>query len=144
MNKIKLTVLSFGILLGSTVFAQDQKQAISKEQRQEMHMDKLATELTLTDVQKEQITVLRKNSMEARKKVKNDASLDEAGKKSAMKALQQQNKAKMAEILTEEQALKLKEIRQEKKEHKKGEGKKKGTKKDAKIKEQKVKTTPVE
>jgi Spy/CpxP family protein refolding chaperone len=144
MNKIKLTVLSFGIILGSTVFAQDQKQAISKEQRQEMHMDKLATELTLTDVQKEQITVLRKNSMEARKKVKNDASLDEAGKKSAMKALQQQNKAKMAEILTEEQALKLKEIRQEKKEHKKGEGKKKGAKKDAKIKEQKVKTTPVE
>lgn len=43
MNKLKLSILSFGILFGSAVFAQETKQLsnqkMSKEQQEERHHD---------------------------------------------------------------------------------------------------------
>ena len=115
MNKIKLSILSFGILFASAAIAQDQKPEMNKEQRIEKRMDQLAQELELTPTQKDQMTALNKQTFESREKVKNDASLDEAGKKQALKLLNKTKKAKMAEILTEEQAAKLKAMKAEKK-----------------------------
>ena len=115
MNKIKLSILSFGILFASAAIAQDQKPEMNKEQRIEKRMDQLAQELELTPTQKDQMTALNKQTFESREKVKNDASLDEAGKKQALKLLNKIKKAKMAEILTEEQAAKLKAMKAEKK-----------------------------
>ena len=115
MNKIKLSILSFGIFFASAAIAQDQKPEMNKEQRIEKRMDQLAQELELTPTQKDQMTALNKQTFESREKVKNDASLDEAGKKQALKLLNKTKKAKMAEILTEEQAAKLKAMKAEKK-----------------------------
>lgn len=125
MNKIKLSILSLGIFFASAAIAQDQKPQMTKEQRMEKRMDHLASELSLTEVQKEQITVLNKSTLEKSKKVRNDASLDEAAKKEAMKAVRVEKKAEMSKILSDEQALKLKTLKQERRaNHKKGDAKK--------------------
>lgn len=115
MNKIKLSILSFGIFFASAAIAQDQKPELTKDQRIEKRMDHLSQELELTPTQKDQLTALNKETVESREKVKNDPSLDEAGKKEALKALNKKKKAKMAEILTEEQAAKLKAMKADKK-----------------------------
>ena len=138
MNKIKLSILSLGIFFASEAIAQDQKPQMNKEQRMEKHMDQLALELELTAVQKEKMTVLHKESFESRQKVKNDASLDEAGKKAAMKSLKKEKKAEMAEILSDEQAAKLKAMKAERKANGKANHVKKDChkgKKDCKMKE---------
>ncbi|HZH86099.1 MAG TPA: hypothetical protein VFD77_02200 [Brumimicrobium sp.] len=115
MNKIKLSIIGLGFFFSSAVFAQEMKTELNKEQRMEKRMDKFAEELGLTEDQKSQIMEMRKNSYAERKKIKNDESLDEASKKEAMKALHIESKAKMNEVLTEEQALKLKAMKEERK-----------------------------
>ena len=154
MNKIKLSILSFGILFASAAIAQDQKQQMTKEQRMEKHLDRLASELDLNAAQKEQISVLNKTSYEKSKTVRNDANLDEAAKKAAMKSVHQEKKAEMTNILSEEQALKLKEMKAERRaNHKKGSAKnhtnknchkrsKDGVKKDCKMTKQKFEQNP--
>lgn len=125
MNKIKLSILSFGIFFASAAIAQDQKPQMTKEQRTEKHMDHLASELNLTETQKEQITVLNKTTREKSQSVRNDATMDEAAKKAAMKSVRQEKKAEMSKILSEEQALKMKAMHDERKaKHKKGDAKK--------------------
>lgn len=125
MNKIKLSVLSLGIFFASAAIAQDQKPQMTKEQRIEKRMDHLASELDLTVAQKEQITVLNKKSVESRRKIKSDDSLDEAAKKAAMKSIHQEKKAEMAKVLNDEQAAKLKALKAERKaNHQKGHAKK--------------------
>lgn len=115
MNKIKLSILSFGIFFASAAIAQDQKPELTKDQRIEKRMDHLEQELELTPTQKDQMTALNKQTFESRENVKNDINLDEAGKKEALKSINKTKKAKMAEILTEEQAAKLKAMKAEKK-----------------------------
>lgn len=115
MNKIKLSILSFGIFFASAAIAQDQKPELTKDQRIEKRMDHLAQELELTPTQKDQMTALNKQTFEGREKVKNDASLDEAEKKEALKALNKSKKAEMAKILSDEQAAKLKAMKADKK-----------------------------
>ncbi len=125
MNKLKLSILSFGILFASAAIAQDQKPQMTKEQRTEKHLDYLAEELDLTPTQKEQISLLNKKSAENRQKIKNDVTLDEAAKKTAMKTAHQEKKAEMAKILNDEQVAKLKEMKAERKANfKKGDARK--------------------
>ena len=130
MNKIKMTLLGLGIFVGSTVFAQEQKSELTKEQRMEHRMDKFAEALELTVVQKEQVIELHKTSYEERQKIKNDESLDEVATKAAMKELRLQNKEKMDEILTEEQAAKMQALKEERKEERRADCKKKCEGKD--------------
>lgn len=135
MKTISLAVVGLGIFIGSVAFAQEKKKEITKEQRMELRMEKLSKDLDLTEKQKVDIIELRKDSQEARLTLKNDESLDEAAKKSAMKTIQLDNRAKMAEILTVEQSEKLEEMKKERREnHKKKHpnGKHKGHKKDVK------------
>jgi Spy/CpxP family protein refolding chaperone len=125
MNKLKLSILSMGIFFASAAIAQEQKMQMSKEQRIEKHMDHLAVELKLSDVQKQQITDLNKSSREKSQIIKNDARLNEAAKKEATQAIRLEKKAEMNQILSEEQALKLKTLKKERKaNHKKGDSKK--------------------
>ena len=125
MNKFKLSILSFGIFFASAAIAQDQKPQMSKEQRMEKQMDHLASELNLTETQKEQLTVLNKTSREKSQRVKSDATLDDAAKKAAMKSVHQEKKAEMNKILNEEQAAKMNLMRDERKaKRKKGDAKK--------------------
>lgn len=113
MNTIKLAALSFGILFGSVVFAQQQSQLskhkLSKEQRMEMRQDNLSKDLELTKEQSEKMTVLREFTMKEREKLRKDTSLDASKRSEAIKALNAKQKEEMTKILTTEQATKLKE-----------------------------------
>lgn len=112
MNRFKLSLLGLGIFASTAVFSQENKSAITKEQRMENRMDKFAEDLALTDVQKEQIIELNKTSSAERQKVKSDESLSEETRKAAMKNIQLEKKTKVAKILTEEQFLKLKAMKE--------------------------------
>lgn len=154
MKKIKLSILSLGIFFASAAIAQDHKPQMNKEQRMEKHLDHLASELNLSAAQREQIVVLNKQSFEKSKTVRNDASLDEAAKKAAMKSVHQEKKAEMTKILSEEQALKLKKLRAEHRANRKKDnarkhtkkdchnGSKDGVRKDCKMKDQKIEQNP--
>ncbi|HLW29460.1 MAG TPA: hypothetical protein VKX29_01275 [Brumimicrobium sp.] len=113
MKKIKLSILVLGILFSSVAFAQEQKSELTKEQRKEQRVDKLAEELELTEEQKEQYIELRQIAYLERQKIRSDEMLDEDAKKSAMKELRSGNKEKLSELLTEEQALKLQAMKKE-------------------------------
>lgn len=113
MNTIKLTVLGLSIFVGSLAFAQEQKSELTKEQRTEERMDKFSKELNLSEDQKVEIIELRKSTQEARLTLKSNETMDEGAKKSAMRTLHMENKAKMAKILTPEQSAKLKEMKAE-------------------------------
>ncbi|WP_107038596.1 hypothetical protein [Brumimicrobium mesophilum] len=113
MNTLKLAIVGLGVLVGTAVFAQDDKERLTKEERMEKRMDKFSEELELTDQQKMEFIALHKEKKELHKKLKDDASLDEAAKKTAIKEFRKEQKAKMAEILTDEQELKLKEMKKE-------------------------------
>ncbi|HUI32685.1 MAG TPA: hypothetical protein VLY84_03635 [Dysgonamonadaceae bacterium] len=112
MNKIKLAALSFGILFGSTVFAQQQNQIskknqLSKEERMEMRQDNFSNDLNLTKEQQEKMNVLRESTMKERERLKNDSSLDGPRRGEAMKALNLKHKQEMSKILSDEQATQL-------------------------------------
>lgn len=151
MNKIKISILSIGIFISTVAFAQDQDSRLSKEERMEQRIDKFAKELELTADQKEQLTELRKNSFEKRQELRNDESLDDVSKKSAIKTLHKKDKEKMAEILTDEQAAKLKTIKKERRANyekqnpdKEYKGKRTDRSKRNKMQKHQMEQTPVE
>src|SRR5690554_6087043 len=122
MKKIKLILLSMVVFAGTTVFAQEQKleeqqttskqtlskQTLTKEQR----MEKLAKELDLTEEQAEQMGKVNEAYSTEISKVRSDESLSDEAKKEAMRSLRMEQQANVAEILTEEQNQKLKEIKE--------------------------------
>lgn len=148
MKKIRIAVLGLVIFTGSAVFAQEQKKElkqtseVDKEQRMEERMDKFAEELELTEKQKEQFIELRKTTYAERQKVKSDETLDEAGRKLAMKELRDEGEAKMAEILTEEQMLKFKAMQKE--QHNMHKVEKRAVKKDPKMQKKTLELAPEE
>ncbi len=139
MNKIKFAILGLSIFIGSVAFAQEEKTQLTKKERMEQRMAEEAKELGLSEDQKIQFFELRKSSFEERQKIKNNESLDQESKKTAMKALSVQHKERLAEILTEDQLQKLQAMKEERRENykenrpgKNHRGKKKGMNKEMK------------
>ena len=103
------------------VLTREQKDQVEKmkleqkskhEAGEKMRMEKMKTELGLSD---DQVAKLQKNRSEIEQKMKiirEDKSLDESQKKEAMKELMKANKESMKSILTEEQMKKMKENRE--------------------------------
>lgn len=129
MKIIKLTLLSFGILFGSAVFAQERmhmnkKDRMSKEVSQEIRSDNFGHDLDLTAKQREQIAEIRKRTNEERPKLRNTENMDKSKLGEAMKELRNKERADISRILTDEQRVKFEAKREkrrsnhEKKDHK--------------------------
>lgn len=89
------------------------------EERSKVRMDKLKTDLGLSD---EQLVKLKSERAAAQGKIKvirEDKSLDDQAKKEQVRELMQKQKESMRSILTEEQLKKLDEQRQKRGSHKK-------------------------
>ena len=111
MHILKLSLLSFGILFGSTVFAQDKmelsKKQLSNQPRQEIRGNDLSQELELSEKQKEQISEIRKRTNEDRLKLKNTHRMDKARLGDSMKELRAKEREEISKILTPEQLVKF-------------------------------------
>ena len=111
MNKIKLSLLSFGILFGSVVFAQETKQLsqqkLSNEQNMEKRADNFGRDLDLSAEQREKIADIRKRTNEERQNLKNDLRTDNSNRGTAMQNLRLKEREEISKVLTPEQALKF-------------------------------------
>jgi len=110
-------------LLTSEQKAQLEKEKLERkakmEERSKVRMDKLKTDLGLSD---EQLVKLKSERAAAQGKIKvirEDKSLDDQAKKEQVRELMQKQKESMRSILTEEQLKKLDEQRQKRGSHKK-------------------------
>lgn len=137
MNKLKFVVLGLSLIIGSVGFSQQGKSSITKKQRMEEKTQKVAEELGLSQDQKVKFVELRQSFFEESQKLKSDNSLDQESKKTAMKTLRKEHKAKVSELLSEEQLQKFEEMKAEKREKhregrsgKKHKGKHQGMKKE--------------
>ncbi|MFA7448412.1 MAG: hypothetical protein WCY77_08250 [Weeksellaceae bacterium] len=113
MKKIKLTLLSFG-LLGCVVFAQEaklgSKEKVAEEHPIEMRNDHFGEGLDLTMDQTHKIVAIQKMAAQERQDLLYDESLDEASAEMQLNRLNQLENQKLWEVLTPEQVRKYKEM----------------------------------
>jgi len=89
------------------------------EERSKARMDKMKTDLGLSDEQLVKLKSERAGTQEKMKAIRDDKSLDDHAKKEKARELMQKQKESMRSILTEEQLKKLDEQRQKRVSHKK-------------------------
>ena len=83
-------------------------------------LQKLSSELGLTDAQKAQMKPVLQNSRQQVKAIKDDATLSADDRKAKLKELRKSTRQQTMAILTPDQQAKLKSIRQAKREAKQG------------------------
>ncbi len=103
-----------------SLLTNDQREQIEKskpERKQESfskeRMEKMKTELGLSNDQGNRLNELNKNIAEKFKSIRENEALSQEQKKVQMQALKQKQKEELKSILTEEQLQKMKEIRKE-------------------------------
>lgn len=113
MKKMKLTLLSFG-LLGYVVFAQENKlgskEKVAEEHPIEMRNDHFGEGLDLTMEQTQKITEIQKKATLQRQDLLYDESLDEESAANELNRLNQLENQMLWEVLTPEQVRKYKEM----------------------------------
>lgn len=97
----------------SLVFAQENKP--NPEVKANEMATKMAEHLELTDEQKEKVEAIGLEMIQTKQKIKQDESLSDDARKEQLKALHQEFKTEMKEVLTEEQYNKFKEHKKEQK-----------------------------
>jgi len=111
-----------------TLLTPEQKTQLEKEklerkakmdERSKARMDKMKTDLGLSDEQLVKLKSERAAMQEKMKAIREDKSLDDQAKKEQQRELMQKQKESMRSILTEEQLKKLGEQRQKRGSHKK-------------------------
>lgn len=107
MKKLLFTLV---IACFSVVFANAQDAAAPKKPSTFGWNKAALTEIGCDAEQIKKISVLRKEAMEKRKQVDEDASLDEKGKKAAIKVILKERNEGQDAILTEDQRKKVAEI----------------------------------
>jgi Spy/CpxP family protein refolding chaperone len=127
MKKLSLIVaLALGGLIACSSVAMAQDNATPKKKRGfptvEQQMERLTTELTLTDAQKPKVEGVLKDMSKKRTDLYSDQNMDRQERRDKMQAIMDEQTKKMKEILTPEQMDKYTKMQEEMK--KKG-GKKK-------------------
>jgi Spy/CpxP family protein refolding chaperone len=89
------------------------------EERSKARMDKMKTDLGLSDEQSAKLKSNRTATQEKIKAIREDKSLNDDAKKEQAKELMKKQKENMRSILTEEQLKKLDEQKQKRASHKK-------------------------
>lgn len=121
MKKLFVAAL---LVVGITAFAQERearkgKERLTTEQKVDLQVKKMSTDLNLNDKQKEQIKSLVTKQVEKReqkrKELQESKKQDRAQMKAQMEANQAATSAEMKKILTPEQFTKWEKLREEKK-----------------------------
>ncbi len=115
--KILFALLSVLLLTAVTANAQQKRDTIHHAAAQKK--PKMATELKLTKQQAASVKASNKEYKTEKQKVKNDTKLTAAQKKTKIKELKKDKKAKVDATLTPEQKEKKKELKEEKKKEQK-------------------------
>ena len=120
-----IAALAVGSLLffTSVSSAQENKDATKKKggMSVEQRMERLTTELTLTDAQKPKVKAVLEDSQKKMTELRNDTALDQPQRREKFQALREEELKKMKAILTPEQYTKYEAMPQ----GRKGGGKKK-------------------
>jgi Spy/CpxP family protein refolding chaperone len=110
------SVLAFvlALLIGLTaprIMAQAQPSAVDPETKAKLQ--RLSTELNLTDAQKQQLQPILQSEAQEIKAVKSDASLSDDQKQAKAKDIHQNYKSQISSVLTPDQQKKLATMREE-------------------------------
>lgn len=115
MKKIKLALLCFGLVLGTVLFAQPNKEVQAKQPTKEQPIEMLNSHfgegLNLSSSQTAKIAEIRKSFAEERQKRLNDESSGSMNSAAEVEKLHQLENEKLWEVLTPEQARKYKNMR---------------------------------
>jgi periplasmic protein CpxP/Spy len=117
VRKSLLASLALGILLACTMVASAQNTNANANGRGERRMtpqqriDRMSTELKLTDDQKTKVSALFKANAEKRKELRDDTSLSREDRREKNQALMKEENKKLKEILTPEQFEKWEKMR---------------------------------
>lgn len=112
-----MTTLALGTLLACATIASAQNTNANANARGERRMtpqqriDRMATELKLTDEQKTKVTALFKADAEKRKEFRDDTALSREDRREKNQALMKEENKKLKEILTPEQFEKWEKMR---------------------------------
>lgn len=124
-----IALVGTGVLIACTLNAQSdqaQKEGKSPEERQVQRMEKIKSELGLTDDQAAQWEAIHAKHKAEREKIRAENDVKKQAKQAEMEAMREQYEAEFAAVLTPEQLVKWKEMkakREEKmKEHKERKG----------------------
>ncbi len=118
MNRISLiaAVALGGLVAFSTLAtAQEASQDTKKSGKRgfptiEQQMERLSTQLNLTDEQKPKVKTVLEDQQKKMQELRSDSSLDQEARREKFQALRKETEKKMKGILTEEQFQKYKEM----------------------------------
>lgn len=126
INAISLAaVVALGAMLlgSSTASAQDAKEAKKGGRRGfsvEQQMERLTTELQLTDAQKPKVQAVLEDSAKKRQELRADTSVEPAQRREKMQTLMQDRNKKIKEILTPEQQEKYQKLMEQRRGNRQG------------------------
>jgi protein CpxP len=112
-----MKILKFGFialsmaLMSSPIMAQDKNAKMEKvqkspEQKAKMHTDRMTSELSLNDKQKNKIAKLNLDAVKKNDAIRTNASLTKEQQKSALEANREVHKGQLKQVLTDEQWMK--------------------------------------
>jgi len=118
MSKLSLIAgLALGVSLGGStmVSAENTNTPSHKPHRDAVHqrVDRMATELKLTDDQKSKVTALFEAEAKKQREIASDTSVSKEQRRSKMTALREDQNKKLKEILTPDQYEKWEKMRQQ-------------------------------
>jgi|LakMenEpi03Aug12_release.lakeMendotaPanAssembly.Ray.scaffolds.fasta_scaffold30793_6 Spy/CpxP family protein refolding chaperone len=90
-----------------------EEQANKMKEKQGQHLEKIATDLKLTDAQKAQLKQIHEKHLAALKTVQGNEGLDRTARQTTMKNLAEQHKNDLQKVLTKEQFEQWKKIRED-------------------------------
>ena len=129
MNKVSLiAAMALGGLVACSTLATAQEGTPNPDTKKkgrfsvEQQMERLTTQLSLTDEQKPKVKAVLEESSKKRQEIFSDSSIDRSQMREKMQPIMEEQNKKMKAILTEEQYKKYQEMNQR---GKKGGGKKK-------------------
>ncbi len=93
--------------------ASREDQAKKMQERQGQQLEKVSTDLKLTDAQKAQLKQIHEKQVAAVKKVRDNESLDRTARQTTMKNLMEQHKKDMQKVLSKEQFAQWEKMKQD-------------------------------
>lgn len=122
MKMLNVLLVGAALVLGMTTATAQEKTKKTPEQRAQMHTNKMAKELSLTDEQKEKVLVLNTGIAQKNDAIRNDANMTPELKKESLKGNREARDSHLKTILTDEQyklyesrKTEMKAVREEKK-----------------------------
>jgi len=114
MKKLLFIVAIFSVINFSADAQQNRKRSqerVSPEKRAEIRAERMADQLELTEEQKKQVYDIHLERAQAQQKIRESAREEMKERRSAMESANQERETEIEEILTPDQKLKWKELR---------------------------------